>query len=95
MITASLSPEVIFIAGDITVVWELVGPVIEAELKGAQLAGSAPRLIPSEEGGLARLRGASALVLQRHSGKRHARDVPASVQPSKPKVRKKTERARG
>ena len=79
--TASLSPEVIFIAGDITVVWELVGPVIEAEMKGTLLADSAPRLTPSEEGGLARLRGAAALVLQRHSGKRHARDVPAPVQP--------------
>ncbi|MGA8938785.1 MAG: ROK family protein [Acidobacteriaceae bacterium] len=95
MITASLSPEVIFIAGDITLLWGLVGPVIEAEMKGTLLAGSAPRLIPSEEGGMARLRGASALVLQQHSGKRHARDVPAPVLPSKPKGRKKTERLRG
>jgi predicted NBD/HSP70 family sugar kinase len=92
MVTASLSPEVIFIAGDITVVWELVGPVIEAEMKGTLLAGSAPRLTPSEEGGLARLRGASALVLQRHSGKRHARDVPAPLAPTKTKGRKKAAR---
>jgi predicted NBD/HSP70 family sugar kinase len=92
MVTASLSPEVIFIAGDITVVWELVGPVIEAEMKGTLLAGSTPRLVPSEEGGLARLRGASALVLQRHSGKRHARDVPAPVPSTKAKSGKKTSR---
>jgi predicted NBD/HSP70 family sugar kinase len=92
MVTASLSPEVIFIAGDITVVWELVGPVIEAEMKGTMLAGSAPRLTPSEEGGLARLRGASALVLQRHSSKRHGRDVPAPVPPTKAKSGKKTSR---
>lgn len=81
LITAALSPEVIFIAGDITVVWALVGPVIEAEMRGAMLAGDAPRIVPSEEGGLARLRGASALVLQRHSGKRHARNVPSQPQP--------------
>jgi predicted NBD/HSP70 family sugar kinase len=91
MVTASLSPEVIFIAGDITVVWQLVGPVIEAEMKSTLLAGSAPRLTPSEEGGLARLRGASALVLQRHSGKRHSRDVPAPLHP-KAKSRKKATR---
>jgi predicted NBD/HSP70 family sugar kinase len=70
LVTAALSPEVIFIAGDITIVWSIVGPIIEAEMKTSLLAGSAPRLMPSQEGGLARLRGASALVLQRHSGKR-------------------------
>jgi predicted NBD/HSP70 family sugar kinase len=87
LVTAALSPEVIFIAGDITVIWGLVGPVIEAEMKATMLAGVAPRLAPSEEGGLARLRGASALVLQRHSGKRHSRSVPATT--NKAKGRKK------
>lgn len=89
MVTASLSPEVIFIAGDITQVWSLVGPVIEAEMKATMLAGTAPRLTPSEEGGLARLRGASALVLQRHSGKRHGRDVPVRGRPPSAEIRKK------
>ncbi len=92
MVTASLSPEVIFIAGDITQVWSLVGPVIEAEMKATLLAGTAPRLTPSEEGGLARLRGASALVLQRHSGKRHGRDVPVRGKASSAGIRKKTAR---
>lgn len=90
LITAALSPEVIFIAGDITVVWPIVGPVIEAEMKATLLAGSPPRLVPSEEGGLARLRGASALVLQRHSGKRHASGIPAHA--SKSKAKKKASR---
>jgi len=78
LVTAALSPEVIFIAGDITVVWHLVGPTIEAAMKSSLLSSPAPRLVPSEEGGLARLRGASALVLQRHSGKRRSRDLPTS-----------------
>lgn len=89
LVTAALSPELIFIAGDITVVWGLVGPVIEAEMKSTLLAGSAPRLVPSEEGGLARLRGAAALVLQRHSGNRHSRNVPGHARTAKPKGRKK------
>ncbi len=83
LVTAALSPEVIFIAGDITVVWHLVGPAIEAAMKSSLLSGPAPRLVPSEEGGLARLRGASALVLQRHSGNRRSRDVPAGGRTSK------------
>jgi hypothetical protein len=58
-------------------------------MKATLLAGTAPRLAPSEEGGLARLRGAAALVLQRHSGKRHARDVPVQARATKPKGRKK------
>jgi predicted NBD/HSP70 family sugar kinase len=87
LITAALSPEVIFIAGDITVMWGLVGPLIEAEMKSTMLAGDAPRLVPSEEGGLARLRGASALVLQRHSGKRQGKEVPSRT--AKPKVKKR------
>jgi len=89
MVTASLSPEVIFIAGDITQAWGVVGPVIKAEMQGTLLGGLPPRLMPSEEGGLARLRGAAALVLQRHSGKRHARDVPAPGKPSRRAIGKK------
>lgn len=79
LVTASLSPEVIFIAGDITQAWRLAGPVIDAEMRKSLLTGSPPRLAPSEEGGLARLRGAAALVLQRHSGKRPPRRVPGQV----------------
>lgn len=87
LVIAGLSPDVIFIAGDVISVWGIVGPLIEAEMRGALLTGSGPRLIPSEEGDLARLRGASALVLQRHSGKRHSRSVPAPGNKSKTKKR--------
>ncbi len=50
MVTASLSPEVIFIAGDITQVWGVVGPVIEAEMKGTLLAGPAAARDPVRGG---------------------------------------------
>ena len=76
LVTAALSPEVIFIAGDITIAWNTVGPIIETEMHASLLAGTPPRLIPSQEGGLARLRGASALVLQRHSGKNRLLEAP-------------------
>jgi predicted NBD/HSP70 family sugar kinase len=56
LVTAALSPEVILIAGDITACWVRFGPQIQAELG------------ITSDGELARLRGAAAVVLQRHSG---------------------------
>jgi predicted NBD/HSP70 family sugar kinase len=68
MVTATLSPEVILITGDITASWERFGPLVQAELKATMLAGPPPRLGITSDGELSRLRGAAAVVLQRHSG---------------------------
>ena len=68
LITASLSPELILVAGDITAVWSRFGPIVHGEMEGTMLAGAPPRLETSSGGELARLRGAAAVVLQRHSG---------------------------
>jgi predicted NBD/HSP70 family sugar kinase len=67
MVTAALSPEVILIAGDITSAWERFAPIIQAELDELLLTRTAPRLLPTHEGDVARLRGAAALLLHRHS----------------------------
>ena len=67
MITAALSPETILFAGDITACWERSGPLVERELAGRMLVGTPPALLPIGDGEMARLRGAAALVLQRHS----------------------------
>ncbi|MBT9329416.1 ROK family transcriptional regulator [Paracidobacterium acidisoli] len=68
LITASLAPEVILITGDLTTSWVRFGPVVQAELEKNMLAGRAPRLAITSDGELSRLRGAAAVVLQRHSG---------------------------
>jgi predicted NBD/HSP70 family sugar kinase len=73
LVTASLSPEVILIAGDITTSWARFGPIIQAELEATMLAGDAPRLGITSDGEFARLRGAAAVVLQRHSGYQRSR----------------------
>lgn len=75
-IVAALSPEIIFIAGNVTAAWADLKPVIEAELAEHTLAGSLPRLIPAHDSGVARLRGASVLVLQRYTSPEH---VPAKA----------------
>src|ERR1700722_13539997 len=68
LVTATLSPEVILITGDITASWERFGPLVQTELKATMLAGPPPRLGITSDGELSRLRGAAAVVLQRHSG---------------------------
>jgi predicted NBD/HSP70 family sugar kinase len=68
LVTATLSPEVVLITGDITACWARFGPVVEGELQRTMLAGPAPRLGITSDGELSRLRGAAAVVLQRHSG---------------------------
>lgn len=77
-ILAAVSPEVILVTGDITVAWPSVAPVIQEELASLVLAGSAPRLMPVEESEVARLRGAAALVLQRHTGHQRSKKSKAS-----------------
>ena len=75
LITASLAPEVILINGAITSCWGRFGPIVESELRATMLAGSPPRLEVTSGGELARLRGAAAIVLRRHSGYNQSRSA--------------------
>lgn len=67
LVIAALSPEVILLAGDITSAWHHYGPPLEKQLAALALAGKPPRILPTHEGDIARLRGAAAVLLQRHS----------------------------
>ncbi len=71
MVAAALSPQTVLVTGEIVAAWPRLGPIVEKELAGLVLAGAPPQLLAVEENEVARLRGAAALVLQRHSG--HAR----------------------
>jgi predicted NBD/HSP70 family sugar kinase len=95
LIATALSPELILLTGDLTISWARFGPIVEAELNGQMLAGVSPRLMVTTDAELARLRGAAALVLQRHSG--YHRPPHSSVEEqeiSKPKGRPKKGRER-
>jgi predicted NBD/HSP70 family sugar kinase len=74
LVTATLAPEVVLITGDITSCWTQFGPIVEREVKATMLAGTPPRLVITNDSELSRLRGAAAVVLQRHSG--HDRNRP-------------------
>jgi predicted NBD/HSP70 family sugar kinase len=67
MVTASLAPEIILFAGDITTFWETAQIEIRKQCQAGLLAGKPPRLVSIGDGETARLRGAAAVVLQRHS----------------------------
>lgn len=62
MITSALAPSEIVIVGDITAVWYMFGPKVEAELK-QNCISKVPKLRPAYEGNTARLRSAVALVM--------------------------------
>jgi predicted NBD/HSP70 family sugar kinase len=68
MVNAMLSPDLILFAGDITTFWEMSREIIESECKAGVMAGDGPRLLSIGDGETSRLRGAAAVVLQRHSG---------------------------
>jgi predicted NBD/HSP70 family sugar kinase len=69
LIIAALSPSLILIAGEITSAWHRFGPVIEKEASQQMLGEAMPRILPTHEGEIARLRGAAALVFQRRAGR--------------------------
>lgn len=67
LIVAGLAPERIVVVGDLTRSWHRFGSIIEAAVQAQVLpGGSAPRVVPAYEDGMARLRGTVALVLQKH-----------------------------
>lgn len=67
LIVAGLAPERIVVVGDLTRSWHRFGAIIEAAVQAQVLpGGSAPRIVPAYEDGMARLRGTVALVLQKH-----------------------------
>lgn len=67
-VVAALAPELILLTGGMTASWERFGPVVEAQLVGSMVDGTTPKIVITGDAELARLRGAAALVLQRHSG---------------------------
>jgi predicted NBD/HSP70 family sugar kinase len=86
LVTASLAPEVVLITGDLTTSWARFGPIIQKEMADTLLAGVPPELGITKDGELSRLRGAAAVVLQRHSGYHTSTHLTASGTHSRRKM---------
>ena len=81
LIITALAPSLILISGDITSAWHRFGPAIEKEMAKHTLSESLPRILPTHEGEIARLRGAAALVFQRGAGLEHQEEIGSVVTP--------------
>jgi predicted NBD/HSP70 family sugar kinase len=69
MLVAGFAPERIVVVGDLTRSWKRFEAVIRPEVLAQVLPGGVtPQLIPAREGGVARLRGTIALVLENDFG---------------------------
>jgi len=66
-IIAALNPECIFLDGEIVTGWDRIGPVVLEAARERALtdAAAATPIVPRMEGGMARLRGATALLVAR------------------------------
>jgi predicted NBD/HSP70 family sugar kinase len=84
MVTAALSPEVVSFAGEITLAWPTVEPILTAECSQTLLAGDPPRLLSAGDGEVAHLLGGAAVVLQRHSGYYRSRNPKKERPPATP-----------
>jgi len=62
MIAVALAPTEIVVVGDITTLWDLAGPMVEAEIANYPLV-TVPKLRPAHGFNQARLRSAAALVM--------------------------------
>ena len=68
LLNAVMSPELILLATDVPTFYDLYRELIERECRAGAMDGVGPRLLSVGDGEVARLRGAAAVVLQRHSG---------------------------
>jgi predicted NBD/HSP70 family sugar kinase len=75
VVTATFNPELILFVGDITLRWDVVGPIINTELARRHVGGAQPSIAVLSDGEAARLRGASAVLLQRHTSFRRTAGI--------------------
>ncbi|MBS1786231.1 MAG: ROK family transcriptional regulator [Acidobacteria bacterium] len=66
LLVTGLAPDVIVVVGDVTRLWNQVGPIINQTVKDHSVTHAATRIVATDPVTLPRLRGTIALVLQKH-----------------------------
>jgi len=67
-LVTGLAPDVIVVIGEITRIWNRVGPLINETVKSHSFTRANTRIVPKDPSSQPRLRGTIALVLQKHFG---------------------------
>jgi len=68
MLVTGLAPDVIVVVGEVTRMWNRIGPIIASTAEKRLSNRYMTRILPSDPAGQPRLVGTIALVLQRHFG---------------------------
>jgi predicted NBD/HSP70 family sugar kinase len=68
LLVTSLAPDVIVLIGEVTRLWNRVGPIIDQVIKERSFTHAATRIVPTDPATQPRLRGTVPLVLQKHFG---------------------------
>jgi predicted NBD/HSP70 family sugar kinase len=68
LLVTGLAPEVIVVIGEVTRVWDQVGPVIDQTIRERSRTHAVTRIVPTDPATQPRLQGTIALVLQKHFG---------------------------
>jgi predicted NBD/HSP70 family sugar kinase len=66
MLITSFTPSLIICVGEVTRVWDRIGPIIQAVVYEKSPFATATKIIPLDDFAYPRLRGAIALILQKH-----------------------------
>ncbi len=67
-LVTGIAPEIIVIVGEVTAIWDRVGPIVEQAILARALPPRPTKLVVTDPGDQPRLRGAVALVVQQHFG---------------------------
>jgi predicted NBD/HSP70 family sugar kinase len=68
MLINGLAPDVLVIVGEITRLWDRIGPVVEETIRTRTVRPAKTRIVAADPAAQPRLRGTVALVLQKHFG---------------------------
>jgi predicted NBD/HSP70 family sugar kinase len=66
ILVTGLAPDVLVVVGDVTRAWNRVGPMVEKAVQQRTFTHAPTRILPTDPENLPRLRGAIALVAQKH-----------------------------
>jgi predicted NBD/HSP70 family sugar kinase len=67
-VITGLAPEVLVVVGEVTAIWDRVGPLVSEAVAARALPNAPTRILPTDPATQPRLRGAIALVVQQHFG---------------------------